>query len=225
MSDISFLRAGWLCDLPRDFADAFINIGRRIKLDRGQLVYGNATNGTDLFGVTCGVARMHASINEQEQRLVHIVGPGFWFGDYGFVSGTPRIMEVEAATELQLLKISRRDFEELALEFPDAWKWIALLAVQHQNLAIGAADDLMVSSAESRLAAVLLRLSGHRLNHQASPPIDVIPATQQELAVAANLSRASAGRILREFEKSREIAIGYGGLTVRNPVALKARLV
>ncbi|MEY8099993.1 helix-turn-helix domain-containing protein, partial [Falsihalocynthiibacter sp. S25ZX9] len=67
------------------------------------------------------------------------------------------------------------------------------------------ADDLMLSAPQKRMASVLLRLSGNRLGHQRSPPIKAIPATQQELAVAANLSRASAGSILREMERNGEI--------------------
>lgn len=225
MTDIDTLRAGWLGDLPRDFADSFVAIGRWVRLDRGQIVFGNGEEGTYLYGIARGTARMHITMNEHEQRMGHIIGPGFWFGDAEFVAGIPRIMEVDAATDLVLLRVVLSDFRQLAQAFPDAWRWISLLVVQHMFISIGAADDLMLADARKRLAAVLLRLSGRRLGHLASPPINIIPATQQELAAAANLSRASAGRILKEMEEMGEISIEYGALQIRDAGALAARLL
>lgn len=224
MFDIENLRAGWLGDLPRSFADEFIKIGRWVHLDRGQVVYGIGSEGTDLYGIAHGTARMEMAINEHEQRLSHVIGPGFWFGEYEFASGDPRILEFEAATDMLLLQVTCNDFQQLAREFPDAWRWISLLSGQHLFTAIGAADDLMLPSAERRLAVVLLRLSANRLGHPNSPPIDVIPATQQELAVASNLSRASAGRILREMEKRGDISIEYGALEILDANSLAARI-
>jgi CRP-like cAMP-binding protein len=225
MTDYSSLRAGWLGDLPQDFADAFLKIGRWVQINSGLIIYGIGSNNTNLYGIASGTARMQMAINEHEQRLSHIIGPGFWFGENELVSGSPRLLEFEAATDLLLFKITRNDFLQLSREFPDAWKWIALLAGQHLITAIGAADDLMLSAPQKRMASVLLRLSGNRLGHPQSPPIKAIPATQHELAVAANLSRASAGSILREMERNGEISIGYGNLVICNSDALSARLL
>jgi len=225
VTDTADLRAGWLGDLPQGFADAFLKIGRWVQMDRGQIVYGIGTDDTNLYGIASGTARMHMAINEHEQRLSHVIGPGFWFGENELVSGLARMLEFEAATDMLLLKITHYDFQQLARELPDAWKWIALLAGQHLITAIGAADDLMLSSSEKRIAAVLLRFSGNRLGHPRSPPINVIPATQNELAVASNLSRASAGNILREMERNREISIEYGALVIRDAEALAARVL
>ncbi len=225
MTDSDILRAGWLGDLPGDFADSFVAIGRWVRLERGQIVYGNGQEGTYIYGIARGTARMHIAMNEHEQRMGHIIGPGFWFGDAEFVAGVPRIMEVDAATDLLLLRVMLSDFRQLARDYPDAWRWIALLVVQHMFISIGAADDLMLGDARKRLAAVILRFGGYRLGHQASPPINNLPTTQQELAAAANLSRASAGRILREMEDKGEISIKYGALRIRDAGALAARLL
>ena len=219
------LLAGWLGDLPQGFAESFVAIGQWIQMDRGQMVYGIGADDTSLYGIANGTARMHMAMNEHEQRLSHVIGPGFWFGENEFVSGVSRILEFEAATDLLLLQVTHNDFQKLAPEFPDAWKWIAQLAGQHLITAIGAADDLMLPTAEKRLVAVLLRFSGNRLGHPQSPPFENIPVTQHELAVAANLSRASAGPILRMLEKEGEILIDYGALVICDACSLGARLL
>lgn len=179
MSDLTNLYAGWLGDLPGDFSQSLVAIGRRIQLDPGQIVFCNGDVDTDIYGISHGTARM---------------------------------------------QISRSDFLQLALDFSEAWRWIALLLAQHLIISVGAADDLMLASSEKRLAAVLLRFSGYRLGHPNSPLVEVIPATQQEIAVAANLSRTSAGRILREMEENGEISIEYGALVIRDLSTLMARL-
>ena len=225
MTKVEKLQSGWLGDLPRDFVDEFIKIGQWVHLDQGQIVYCNGDDGTELYGVADGTARMHMAMNEHEQRLSHTIGPGFWFGENEFVSGTPRMLEFEAATEMLLLQVTCYDFQQLAQEIPDTWRWIALLAGQHLITAIGAADDLMLSSSKKRVAAVLLRFTGRRLGHPKSPPIDVIPATQQDLADATNLSRSSVGNILREMERNVEISIEYGATVIRDAKALEARLL
>lgn len=199
-------------------------LGRRVQFDRGQIIYGIGADGTDLYGIAVGTARMHMAIDEHEQRLSHVIGPGFRFGESEFTSGIPRVLEYEAATDMVLLQVTGNDFNRLAQGFPDTWKWVALLAGQHLITAMGAADDLMLQSSGKRLAAVLLRLSGNRLGHPASPANNAIPATQQELAVAANLSRASAGRILRKTELAGEISIEYGALMILDANALTARI-
>jgi CRP-like cAMP-binding protein len=219
------LQSGWLGDLPRDFVDEFIKIGKWVHMDQGQIVYCNGDAGTELYGIAHGTARMQIAMNEHEQRLGHIIGPGFWFGDNEFILGLPRIMEIEAATDLLLLQIERNDFLQLAQDFPDAWRWISILAAQHLIIAVGAVDDLMLSSSKKRVAAVLLRFTGRRLGHPKSPPIDVIPATQQDMAIATNLSRSSVGSILREMERKGDISIEYGAIVIRDAIALEARLL
>lgn len=224
MTDNSNLRQGWLGEFPPELAKKLVGIGRWTKLGRGDVVYNQGDAETDLYGIANGIARMQIAMNEHEQRVAHVIGPGFWFGEYAFVSGSQRAVEIEAATDLLLLRITRHAFQRLADEHPEIWRWIALLCSQHTIMAIGGADDLMLPTSEKRLIAVLLRLSGHRLNHPSSPPIEVVPITQAELATASNLSRATAGRILRELESRDEISIEYGSIIIRDANALLATL-
>ena len=208
------LRSGWLGDLPEDFIESFLALGSWVRVPAGGVVYGVGAKGSDLYGIASGVARLHIALNEHEQRLAHFCGPGFWFGDFEF----------DAAEDLLLLRIQRRDFVKFAGSKPDAWRWIALLVAQHAALALSAADDLMLPSAEKRLVATILRLSGRRYAHPASAPLPAIPITQQDLAVASNLSRSSAGSILRELQQAGEISIDYGKIIIQNAEALSIRL-
>ena len=219
------LQAGWFGELPEDVSDGICSIGEWVRFDKGDIIFEHGAEEADLYGLASGSICMHIAMGEHEQRLAHICGPGFWFGDFEFVSGASRMMAVEAAEDVLLLRVRRSDFLKLAKVQPDIWRWIALLAVQHITIAVGAADDLMLPSVKKRVAAVLLRLSGRRFAHPASKPMSTIYLTQLELAVAANLSRAAAGKILREMAESGAIKIDYGSIRILNPVALAAKLL
>lgn len=224
MSKIQHLKAGWLGDLPQAFADQFLDLGTWVHVPAGQLVYSIGAAEQDIYGIAQGVIRMHIAMNEHEQRLAHMCGPGFWFGDMELVTNSPRIMEIDAAEDLHLIRIRQSDVEKLSATYPQVWRWIAALVVQHAGLAISAADDLMLPSAEKRLVAVLLRLAGHRFAHPASPPLGSISITQQELAVAANLSRSSASTVLKQLRQAGEIRIDYRAITLLDPEGLTKRL-
>ncbi|WP_193142747.1 MULTISPECIES: Crp/Fnr family transcriptional regulator [unclassified Meridianimarinicoccus] len=225
MADHTHLKSGWLGDVPAPLADSILSLGSWVRVPAGEIVFRIGDEAGDLFGIASGSIGMHIAMNEHEQRVAHICGPGFWFGDFELVTGLQRIMEIDANEDLLLLRVTRTAFLEMAGAEPEIWRWIAVLAVQHGMLAMGAADDLMLASAEARVVALLLRLTGHRLNHPASPPLESIRITQQELAVAANLSRTATGTILRKLKRNGEIHMDYGVIAVRNPEALQARLM
>lgn len=224
MTAANALMAGWMGDIPSEIAARLLDVGSRVSLPAGTMVYAHGASDMDLYGIQSGTARMHIAMNEHEQRVAHICGPGFWFGEAELISESDRIMEVEAAEELVLHRVRSADFLCLCVTFPDLWRRIGLLSVQHLGLVIGAVDDLMLPSAEKRLAAVLLRLSGYRLAHPNSPPHPTIYITQEDLSVATNLSRASAGRLLREMATAGDIEIFYGSLRILNPDALQTRM-
>lgn len=225
MIDAEPLKSGWLGEMPRDFVDDVLSIGHWVQFKKNEVIYWHGAESNDLFGVASGHVRLHIAMNEHEQRVAHIVGPGFWFGENELILKSSRIMEMAAGSDLKLFKVPSDGFYRLAEKKPCVWKHLAALAAQHQILAIGAADDLLLSSAEKRIAAVLLRLSGNRLNHALSPAYFEIPITQQEFSVAANLSRATAGRLLREMASRGEILIEYGRIQIKKKETLEAILV
>jgi len=107
-------------------------------------------------------------------------------------------------------------------ERPEWWRFFLQPAIIYGDVSQTVAADLLIRDSERRCAAVLLRLSGHRF---ASPtdrqPVEVSLA-QDELAGAANLSRNSTGTMLRRLGSRGLIELGYRGITVSNPSALRA---
>ena len=214
--------SGWLGGARQAFSDALLQAGSLRRFENGDVVYGLGQSQDCLWCVVSGLARMWITMNEQPPRFGHVAGPGFWFGEVEVTTKGPRIIEVEARGDTVLLMVTGGDLRRIASEFDDAWREVARLAVANMALAIGAGDDLMIRDPKRRLAAVLLRLSSHRSAFQNVAPIPFIPATQSELAEAANLSRASAAAIFAELVESGAIATEYRRIRLTNPERLKS---
>jgi CRP-like cAMP-binding protein len=90
------------------------------------------------------------------------------------------------------------------------------------------ASDLLIPDSERRLAAVLRRFGGLQgLTNVGDDPVAAgttvhVPVTQAELAAAANLSRNSAGTILKRFATRGIIDTGYRDILITDPARLIA---
>jgi CRP-like cAMP-binding protein len=164
---------------------------------------------------------MLVTMNEQDPRFGHVAGPGFWFGETEVVTGEAGIIEMVAASETTLIALNRAALDAIAKDHPGVWPALTLLAVQNQGLAIGAADDLMLRNTTQRLAAVLLRLSARRNAFQGVPPLTHIPASWNELAEAASMSRSKVAAILSEFASANLIRTRQRWIEIVNAKGLE----
>lgn len=215
------IRSGWLGQVPDALADEILAAGTWRTFAEGEIVYGLGAEEQSLWGIDSGCIRMHVAFNEAEPRFCHVAGPGSWFGELAFVTGLPRPFEMETASPCRLLRVGRREVDRIAEAHPTIWREIARLAALNEATAIGGVDDLMLRSADRRLAAILLRLASRRNAFQGTPPINVIPASQNEIADACGLSRTVTATLLAEFAASGAIRTGYRKIRVLKPQILE----
>ena len=218
------IRSGWLRRAPDPLAEQILAAGTwRTFADR-EIVYGLGAEEQSIWGIDSGCIRMHLTFNEAEPRFCHVAGPGSWFGELAFVTGLPRPFEMEAASASRLLRFGRQDVDRIATARPEIWFEIARLAALNEAQAIGSADDLMLRDTRKRLAALLLRLAAQRNAFQGTTPIDVIPATQGEIADACGLSRSVAASAMAAFVASGAIKTEYGRIRILQPEILERML-
>lgn len=215
---------GWLNEVPQALASKLIAISEAVTVEAGGFIYqiGDATH--SLWCIQAAIIRMNIATNEDAHRFGRLIGPGFWFGEFELLTGHPRLIEMQAATDCDLLKFSKTAVEKLAMSEPQLWRWIAILSAQHTLLALSAADDLMLRKPIQRAAALLLRLSENRAAHPASVPRTIVPILQQDLSDALNISRSTAGLILRQMESDKAISLEYRAVKILDVKKLKTYL-
>jgi CRP-like cAMP-binding protein len=219
------LTTGWLAQADPALRKALLEAGRIRHFGDGAMIYTFDQDQICLWGVISGVVSISVSMNEQEPKIAHCAGPGFWFGEVPIITGRTRAVQAVASGETRLCAIDRAEIVDMARRNPEAWRLVATLAVLNQLIAIGAGEDLMIRDPRKRLVTVLLRLSGRRNAFQGLAPIPTVPVTQAELAEASTLSRSSATVILKDLVQRGIIRTDYRSIAILDPTSLEGVLV
>ena len=129
------------------------------------------------------------------------------------MTGDPRQVGLVATRASLLLHPPIAEFEAIAAEDPQAWRWLAILPIQQALLATGVAEDLMIRDPRRRLLATLLRLAALRGPLAGPEPLDIV-VSQENLAAIVNLSRTATGLMLRAFEAEGLIERRYSRIRI-----------
>jgi CRP/FNR family cyclic AMP-dependent transcriptional regulator len=218
------LTTRWLSQIDPAIRQGFLEAGTFHQFVDRQMIYGFDQKQNCLWGVVSGAVRLFVAMGEQEPRLAHSAGPGFWFGDGPVVTGGTRAMQAMASGSLTLCSIDRSVVVNMAEKNPDVWRSVAMLSIMNQMTAIGTADDLMMRAPRNRLIATLLRMAGLRHGFQGALPMTTVPMTQLELAEASNLSRSSAAVIMKDLGDKGFVRTEYRSVAILDAQALKMLL-
>jgi len=219
-----FLRGhGWLTETPGEFADALLSRSTLKAAKRREVIYriGDPLDG--LRGIVSGGLAVEIAPNETGPNLAHIFRSGAWIGEAEQFDRRPRMVTMIATCDSVFLQIGQRDLEDLCAKEPESWRWLGLLATQHIDVSLCAIDDSLLRVPGQRINAILLRLADQRMadNQKSSPAIDI---TQGELAILANVSRATVAGHLVALENDKLISRSYGRIVVLEPGLLRERL-
>lgn len=218
------LTTRWLSQADPAIRQGFLEACSLRHFVDGEMVYGFEQQQDCLWGVVSGSIRMFVAMSEQDPRLAHCAGPGFWFGEAPVITGGTRAMQAMASGPVTLCSIDRSAVVHLAERNPDVWRSVALLCVMNELTAIGAAEDLMMRVPRKRLIATLLRIAGWRHGFQGALPLKTVPMTQLELAEASSLSRSSAAVIMKDLGDKGFVRTEYRSVAILDAQALKMLL-
>jgi CRP-like cAMP-binding protein len=217
-------RRGWLARCSPEFRDAVVKRCVLRNLAGGAIInlVGDPPGG--IFGLVSGSIGVSIAPGENGPYFAHVMQAGEWFGEGPAITGGPRMVGHSARSECQILYLSLPAIKDITREDPGAWRFIAALSNSHLEMAVGGADDLMIRDHVRRLIAILLRLGGcRRTTPPGSKPITV-DANQEDLARMANLSRNSAGKVLRDLEAAGLVSLSYRRVRIIDADTLRARL-
>jgi CRP/FNR family transcriptional regulator, cyclic AMP receptor protein len=205
--------AGWLKLCPDWFQSGLLEKSSALQFQRGERIHNSGpADSSGLWGIVEGTAGIGLDFPDRPDAVMHLVGPGFWGGAIELILGGERRAFLAAVTPVTALFVPASSFRVLSDARPEAWRYMAMLPTLNNAGAMRVVEDLLIQSAERRLAAVLLRLSG-----AARPDADgavLIPLTQERIAEAANLSRTVAVAALSDLERAGAVERAYRAVRV-----------
>jgi CRP/FNR family cyclic AMP-dependent transcriptional regulator len=218
------LTTRWLAQTEPAIRQGFLDACTLRHFADGEMIYGFEQKQNCLWGVVSGAVRLFVAMSEQEPKLGHCAGLGYWFGAAPVITGGTRSMQAMACGDVRLCSIDRSAVANMAAKNPEVWRSVATLAILNQMIAIGSTEDLMIRVPHKRLTATLLRMAGWRHGFQDAQPMTTVPMTQLELAETSSMSRSSAAAILRDLGGKGLIKTEYRSVTILDAQALKRLL-
>jgi len=217
-------REGWLSHLPTSFRETVLDMSSLRTLKAGTALYSVGDPPAGMYGLVAGSLALAIAPGERGPYVAHFIRPGTWFGEVAALIEQPRRVGLAATRDSAVFHLSQSAIRETLAAEPGAWRYFFLATVAHYDVAIGAADDLMIRDHFRRGVAVLLRLGGCRLRTPpGKAPIEV-DVTQEDFGAIANVARTTAGRVLRALEAAGHIEASYRRIRILAPDALRGML-
>lgn len=217
VNEAPFDRLGWLSDTPAEFRAEVIARSDALQFPAGSALYQVGDNGGALFGVAEGRVEVHVRPLGDTPTLIHVVGPGFWTGEFGAVLGQPRIISLVARSDTRILRLTRATLLRLAEGNPEIWQKVTALAMRNQVALVNVLSAVRCDDPVQRVALVLVNLSG-----EPSPQPGCIDILQPEIGAIARMSRGSVNAALAALEAQGLIRRVYRAIEVTDAAALVA---
>ncbi len=194
-------------------ADADLtDLGARLEsktFTRGGLLFPQGAPPDGVWIVRSG--RVELSHREGRRRMVlRYLRPGDVDGDIGQILGLPRPYAGRAVDEVRALFLSSANFESLIATHPAlARRWLSSVAAR---LMFSQQRVLQLSSGDLHRQVAMLLLD--------ESDGGVVELPQQSLAALLGATRSAVNRVLRDFERSQVVTLGYGRVEIIDRVRL-----
>lgn len=206
-------RHGWLAGEPLEFKRWAALSGRWRVYRPGQFVYlsGDASDG--IYGLASGGLEVTFPLVAEEPVVLHRVQVGFWIGDNGELSDTPRTISLMAATECRMLHLPRDSIRKLLNCEPRYWQSFYRLATINTTMAVGLLAEALSLTLRARMCRRLLQLTDTSMD---------VTVSQEDLSKMLGVCRSTLRPILNKLTKSGAIELGYRRIRVTDRQILAA---
>ena len=214
---------GWLAGVPEELRGLLLPMARWRRFESGTLVTLGGDEADDILAMASGVMAFTSAFGLPDTPIMHLARAVFWMGYGPILMGGTRVVSAEARSEVWMASFPKSQVLPLLSESARWWRHFAQLLGEYGHLSARIASDLLIPESERRLAAVLSRFGGLQAVTPASgaarAPVHV-PVTQAELAASSNLSRNTAGKILKGFAAQGIVETRYSEILITDPVRL-----
>lgn len=194
------------------------------RFERDAVVYLRGEEAVAFYGIAEGRVRFSAASPEGKEVVLDYAGAGQWFGEIGLFDAGPRVVDARTAEPARLEVLARRDLLALCRAEPE----LMFRVVELFSRRIRRAEDIIFDTAllglPARLARRLLHLAIDEAHGEATARGPAIRISQDELGRLAGVTRESAGRQLKAWEREGLVELDYGRVILVDAAGLR-RLV
>lgn len=214
-------RTGWLLNQPSWVGDAVLAGSRLRSYEPGQFTFSAGDDPGGMFGIVDGGFGVLVPSGGNGLLPCHIMRRGSWFGYGPALSGTGRKMSFKAVERSNVLHLPLHELTAIGTRFPEFFRILgALNDITYMMSAVRVVGDLLITSGEKRIAAVLVRIARPEPSDQAEQPWP-IRLTQAEIGQMSNSSRDRVNRALAKFAEAGWITTEFKMIVIHDLAALE----
>jgi CRP/FNR family transcriptional regulator, cyclic AMP receptor protein len=215
-------RTGWLLDQPAWVRDEVLAGSRLRTYEPGQFTFYAEDDPGGMYGIVDGGFGVLVPSGGNELVLCHIIRCGTWFGLGPILSGVQRTMTFKAVEPSRVLHLPLSGLTAICARQPEFFRKLgALSEATYMMSAVPVVGDLLITSGEKRIAAVLVRIAKPQPSDQVQPPWP-IRLSQAEIGQMANSSRDRVNRALAKFTRAGWITVDFKMIVVNNIADLES---
>lgn len=181
---------------------------KRIKYKNGDTIETKGTPVNHMFLIESGLVQLGLHGADGTQFNLMRLGAGHTFSEIAFFLNVPALHDAQAIGDVDILKLSRRNIDELMQLSPGFSKALMSVACQRVQTTLSYIGDSLGMTLEGRTAKQILTIS------QSANNSNILHLRQVDLAHSLGVSRVSIGKAIKSLSSQGLIKIGYGKLEI-----------
>jgi CRP-like cAMP-binding protein len=203
----------WFGSLPEDLRRAIVERGRVRRFSRGATVRMEGSPPAGHCAVLEGSVAATRWFSTDDHSVLHMGGPGFWFGEVPPLLRCASVVTILAQTDVEILELPLDAFDQLVRERPDYYPHFARLAIERYVVLMRQMAEVLGLDKEALLRARLADLMDLRRLDDPHSDAD-INVPQTDLAALMGVSRQTLNELLKRLEANGAIEVSYRKIRV-----------
>jgi CRP/FNR family transcriptional regulator, cyclic AMP receptor protein len=217
-------RGRWFRELPPELQHRILAASRIRDLARGEVIALQGAQPAALSVVLAGAVKLVRQARQGDEALLYICEPGFWFGEYGVLTGESILVTAIAKMKTRLLILPKSEIDSIVTDQPLYFRHFAMLAIGRTSAYLKAYIHATSLEPEARLRGQLYVLSQMKMDELgARPPVE-LPYSQSELASLIGVSRQTVNQLMRSLVAKGFVEASFKNVRVLAPQELLAGL-
>jgi CRP-like cAMP-binding protein len=215
------LEGQWFKDLSPTLQTRMLDNATVRSYESGRIISAEDAEPIGLFAVLHGHVDLVRHVGEDRNILLHVAGPGFWFGELALLRDEPTVVTAIARGDTDILLLPIVRFRHIAETDPGLLKACARLALQRYAILIRYLAQAQWLSAEDYLGVRLADLVDLQLQDRSRPTTVELDVSQADLARMVGTSRQTVNALLQQLEKRGLIEVCFRRIRVLDPDGLR----
>ena len=171
------------------------------KLGKDTTIFHAGDPADAVFVVASGRVKVVITSSDGKEFILTVLGAGQVFGEMALLESAPRSASVITATAVELLVISREDFQHLLATAPRISHKLRVILSRRLRRANAKMESLAYMDVAGRLARYLLDLARDHGQRLGNGWVVVRRPTHADIAHSIGTTRETVSRLINEFEE------------------------